>query len=1325
MPLRKTPNINVERDKNGVVRHLDHLQEPYIQGVELAGAEHVSFTPETLARQYLRDVAPIYGIDERMLANFSQRAERCLTGDGSQLRFADKKALFGTNVISYAQTYLGIPVWEAGVSITIQEDPLRVTRSQSSVHLDLNVDAPKRSDFLSEKTEFMPESIDPAALKKILGINKEDCLPKINEIGLLIYQYDPALRYDPQIQAAKAKKKKEFEGGPPVLSLPPVSEILRNGKHYVVTEVLFTLPVNKWGEVNWRAFIEVQTGSILYLRAFVSNAFGNVFLTDPVRATGDTQITGCSPAGVLDPLVTSVTLENLIIPNPPEKAQELSGVFVKIQDTVSPSATPPRATLPEGDFSYSPVTDADNFSAVNAYYHIDSLFMRVKKIMESMGYTINQYFDGTAFPVSADHRALDDEENAACYGNKTGVGAGKFVFGRVQVGCPVGRACNPSTVYHEFSHALLWDCVHSPNFGFAHSAGDSLAAILLDPSSRAPDRFRVFPWGNNLRRCDRTVSSGWGWGGAKDDKSYQSEEILATTLFRLYRSVGGDYTNHDGTIQLVQRRFSADYISYLIIRAIGSLATSTITPTPTPNVFAEALMEADMETKLFNGQPGGAFHKVIRWGFEKQGLYRAPGVPKTSEGSPPEIDVYINDGRHGEYQYQEVFWKNTDIWNRHVPDGGTEHETPWPYAPNYVYVRIKNRGSKTAQNVVVRVFHCKPSNKPSSNLVWPDDWKPLTTAELSPPGKIINAGTSVVVGPLKWNPEQFGERILAHVSADGDLSNIDPAWKPKPLPCYKGPIPNKSLVPFDNNIGQRTLPRHGKVDFDVSARKREFMEYAKKHGINYSPIEWGDWQLVPKKLSGTKYVVEGDDLHFINNPAMQQMWDDIRRTVIVGLDMAHEVLQKRLCKEITPEKINDYLEILNHAMPGGALIQEHMVEAHPGLVDDCHVRVFTGDDALADEIDNQYLIDINKLFPANQAEQIKAAIGKTTWQAVHIPTIVVRSCDGATAFRWSAMQLSMAFINAYGMGAGEAVVAELAYAAKHAAVTVMSGILPARRSRGPNNPGGLSFGYLADMVQTSRVAAADPLKVSMNVVAAGSMLYDQIWLGGHMAGGSGFTELASAAYTNDTLDELCSYGVDYANDKYGGFVKAPATLLTAKEMATEVNAYGMEEYEAFTTLLEEHFGGSQRSSVLGAASGITAAIASGNSQVGLSAWHLSMLLHKEGWGRLGFLGYDLQDQCGPSNAFSYQSDEGNPLELRGANYPNYAMNAGHMGGYAGIVSATHAARGDAFAVSPLVKVAFANPGLVFDFADIRACFGKGGVREFRAAGERSLVMPAI
>jgi len=172
--------------------------------------------------------------------------------------------------------------------------------------------------------------------------------------------------------------------------------------------------------------------------------------------------------------------------------------------------------------------------------------------------------------------------------------------------------------------------------------------------------------------------------------------------------------------------------------------------------------------------------------------------------------------------------------------------------------------------------------------------------------------------------------------------------------------------------------------YTQSKRKVEFKKagdaIAKKRGISaYNPmvhvggIPLGQRQLTPYTVSGTDITVEGDDLHFVNNAAMQQMWDDIRRTVIVGLDVAHMVLEKRLGKAVTPETISNYLAVLNHAMPGAAVVQEHMVETNPNLCDDCYVKVFTGDDELADSIDKQYVLDINKAFPKDQAAALKKA----------------------------------------------------------------------------------------------------------------------------------------------------------------------------------------------------------------------------------------------------------------------------------------------------------------------------------------------------------------
>jgi len=516
-----------------------------------------------------------------------------------------------------------------------------------------------------------------------------------------------------------------------------------------------------------------------------------------------------------------------------------------------------------------------------------------------------------------------------------------------------------------------------------------------------------------------------------------------------------------------------------------------------------------------------------------------------------------------------------------------------------------------------------------------------------------------------------------------------------------------------------------------SERKTEFVnagkEIAEKRGIPmYNPdvgTPLGQRVLMPYQVSTTDTFVEGDDLHFVNNAAIQQMWDDIRRTVVVGLNTAHTVIEKRLGKEVTPETITHYLETVNHAMPGAAVVQEHMVETNPSLVYDSYVKIFTGNDDIADEIDPAYVININKMFPDDQAEALKAEVGDAMWQVVRIPTIVSRTCDGGTTSRWSAMQIGMSMISAYKQAAGEAATGDFAYAAKHAEVVHMGSYLPVRRARGENEPGGIAFGFLGDIVQSSRVNADDPVRVTLDVVAAGAMLYDQIWLGSYMSGGVGFTQYATAAYTDNVLDDFTYYGQEYVEDKFG-MTEAPNTMETVLDVGSEVTFYALEQFEDYPALLETIFGGSQRASIVAAAAGCSTGFATGNAQTGLSAWYLSMYLHKEQHSRLGFYGYDLQDQCGAANVFAIRGDEGLPLEARGANYPNYAMNVGHQGEYAGIAQSAHAARGDAFVFNPLVKIAFADDNLQFDFTNVRGEVAKGALREFEPAGERTLISPA-
>jgi tetratricopeptide (TPR) repeat protein len=157
---------------------------------------------------------------------------------------------------------------------------------------------------------------------------------------------------------------------------------------------------------------------------------------------------------------------------------------------------------------------------------------------------------------------------------------------------------------------------------------------------------------------------------------------------------------------------------------------------------------------------------------------------------------------------------------------------------------------------------------------------------------------------------------------------------------------------------------------------------------------------------------------------------------------------------------------------------------------------------------------------------------------------------------------------------------------------------------------------------------------------------------------------------------------------YANFAKTQVHLDVVKDIGTELATLsGVEQYESLSTLLEDHFGGSQRASVLAAASHLSPEQSRFNPEK-----YICQTLAKEGLQTVLRFGYDLPDQ-GPTNVFSYQSDEVNPAELRGANYPNYAMNVGHRGEYAGIFSAAHAGRMDAFACNPLIKATFANPAI--------------------------------
>ncbi len=758
--------------------------------------------PQRAAAEFLIDHADRLDIDPSWLTGEALPGATdgpgdAVTADGIELRYAGEKYQFDTTTVAFQQTWRGLEVWRSGVTVTMRTGPARVATVANNTWRQIDVDLP-RSPVLKRAVAgergLMSAAVGTTLTARASRTAKATDGRRAAEMGstqievvsdrIVVFRYEAAKRLTDE------RNTNGQDGHRHRLAFPfPVPEApdLEDGSFRIAREITFGIVTPPRGVITWLAIVDAETGALLYLRSFSADISGLVFTRDPLTAGGTAGPDAV--AGTLNGFRTSVMLPGLAAPAPGAE-QSLAGDTIAVQDFELTTAVPPTEAVGT-NFDYPSRTN--DFAAVNAYYHNDRFF----RLVADLGFDRSDYFDGTTFPLLVDHRgrygSIDGIEiNASCSGNGTG-GIANVDYELAHLADttnPIGLANDWRVVLHELGgHGILYDHVNAANFGFSHSAGDSFAAILNDPDTLAADRFLTFPWVAAVigRRHDRAVGAGWAWGGSMDDAGYQSEEILCTTHFRIYRSLGGDSASVD------MRRFAARVVAHLMLGAVGTLFPWT-NPSNASG-WVNALLAADTADWPMEGLAGGAYGKVIRWAFEKQGLFQAPGAPTpvTTEGQPPAQDVYIDDGRNGEYQFQPVHWDNQNVWNRRSADAGTLHQDPWLNQTNYAYCRVRNRGTQTATGVVVKAYHTDPG----AGLTWPDDWVAMTTAQLSAPD--IPSGGDVVVGPFSWTPTTADhECLLMIASASGDPSNVDAFGPGESIPEWR-------LVPHDNNIGQRNV----------------------------------------------------------------------------------------------------------------------------------------------------------------------------------------------------------------------------------------------------------------------------------------------------------------------------------------------------------------------------------------------------------------------------------------------------------------------------------------------------------------------------------------
>lgn len=448
--------------------------------------------------------------------------------------------------------------------------------------------------------------------------------------------------------------------------------------------------------------------------------------------------------------------------------------------------------------------------------------------------------DKNDLPIAQLHLSLADRARRARNFQTPG--------GQRQPALPMGIGADPRWMWHEFGHLLTLASTGELELRFAHSPGDALAAIVGDPqlkltAGQANWRGSTFPWVFLPRRHDRCVLHGWSWCGtlhrqlAESDpnlhprrKGYQSEQILSSSLFRIYRCIGGDTRDPGNLARASEKCFEAShYTCFLIMKALQILGDNQITPSQMPDQYEQALFDADLylgtwkaSYQVDTAQPekyarvGGCTTKVIRWCFEVQGLH-APG--KTNDfdcpGAPEPVDIYVksrrpdtDEGMDGIVSYGPGSYVPVSLhWNKPADPESKWQADPdegiiWNPGMRQIKVKVGNRGTLRARGVTVSTWAIAWST--GDPPVWKkgggSPWKKLQPLVSAPDN--IRPTKSKEFGPFDLSSLPSGRYIIVAASTcPGDRPYID-------LPSHAPSFTDTRLVDLiagDNNMGLRVI----------------------------------------------------------------------------------------------------------------------------------------------------------------------------------------------------------------------------------------------------------------------------------------------------------------------------------------------------------------------------------------------------------------------------------------------------------------------------------------------------------------------------------------
>lgn len=685
--------------------------------------------------------------------------------DPKNLMKLEIKNTSGFQSVRYLQIFKNIPVYSALLTVNVG------TKDGNILSFYNNYDYGIPADFDISPSKTMKEAYEVINRKLTMVFTNI----KINgETKLYIYRHKILpweandLATNPDDGAIGKRSNEQIKR---ILKTIP-SKIPKDKELFLVWQ--FIVDIFEPFFTSLEVLVDSHSGDIILARdrSNYVNGTGKVFVPDPVTASGTSLCTtpgSLSPAIALDLLQQNVTLQGLD-PADTNGKYHLIGTYCRIRDDEPPYFSPPEENSP--DFNYS-VTNR-HFLAVMIYYWID---------------TVQRYIQNDlAVPDAADYQIPVDAQG------RNGADDSKFfyiAYGKGRLTFGVGGAPDASdasgVIVHEYGHAIHADQGFTGADDLQEGFGDILACLYRDRYN--PTLYRreqVFPFDNNPD-CSYTWSSDrrTNLTQAYSDPNYSTYyhylkgDIWASTVWQIYLALGG------ASAYETKRRWAADICIKLHLMAnvgYGLITTGYMGSFSTHQIMGEAFEMASHVLNNWMSIPNGLFHKVIRDRYTNKGLF-----------PPLNVDIYIDDGRNGGYDYNESFWNCQDIVvRRSSSDNPTMgHEEPIINQRNYAWIKVKRRGAGNPGTVNVKAFDCNPG----TGLIWPSHWTAMSPPSL--PANTLNSAAEEWVGPFTFTPTVVGhECLLAIVEAQNDNANTQ---------SLIGSVPHWMLVPFDNNIGQRNI----------------------------------------------------------------------------------------------------------------------------------------------------------------------------------------------------------------------------------------------------------------------------------------------------------------------------------------------------------------------------------------------------------------------------------------------------------------------------------------------------------------------------------------